>query len=106
MINGTCPFISTRHHASSSTLTFSPSLSYLLRIIHANFDRPTRPSTHSGIIVEKLLEYMTFKSHYENLSAKEEVPVTDFLERIPPELVLELYVLRPFLFFLVLMLSY
>ncbi|KAF9531420.1 BTB/POZ protein [Crepidotus variabilis] len=43
-----------------------------------------------GIIVEKLVEYMSFKSHYENVGPKEEIPVRDFLERIPPEIVLEL----------------
>ena len=44
-----------------------------------------------GIIVEKLVEYMSFKSHYESVGPKEDIPVRDFLERIPPEIVLELY---------------
>ncbi|KDR76246.1 hypothetical protein GALMADRAFT_468378 [Galerina marginata CBS 339.88] len=43
-----------------------------------------------GIIVEKLVEYMCFKNHYESVNTKEEIPVQEFLERIPPELVLEL----------------
>ncbi|KAK0490332.1 hypothetical protein IW261DRAFT_7291 [Armillaria novae-zelandiae] len=44
----------------------------------------------SGLIVQKLLEYMCFKAHYEKVGTKEEVPVNEFLERIPPEIVLEL----------------
>lgn len=44
----------------------------------------------SGLIVQKLLEYMCFKAHYEKVGPKEEVPVNEFLERIPPEIVLEL----------------
>jgi len=44
----------------------------------------------SGIIVEKLVEYMSFKTYYENANTKDEVPVNEFLERIPPEIVLEL----------------
>ncbi|KAF8910675.1 BTB/POZ protein [Gymnopilus junonius] len=43
-----------------------------------------------GIILEKLVEYMSFKSHYESINTKEEIPVQEFMERIPPELVLEL----------------
>ncbi|KAF5309921.1 hypothetical protein D9619_010604 [Psilocybe cf. subviscida] len=43
-----------------------------------------------GIIVEKLVEYMAFKSHYENPSTREDPPVKEFMERIPPEIVLEL----------------
>ncbi|KAF8965424.1 BTB/POZ protein [Flammula alnicola] len=43
-----------------------------------------------GIIVEKLVEYMSFKTHYESVGTKEEVPVKEFMERIPPEIVLEL----------------
>ncbi|KAK0455750.1 uncharacterized protein EV420DRAFT_1552995 [Desarmillaria tabescens] len=36
------------------------------------------------------LIYMCFKAHYEKVGPKEEVPVNEFLERIPPEIVLEL----------------
>jgi len=43
-----------------------------------------------GIIVEKLVEYMSFKTYYENANTKDEVPVNEFMERIPPEIVLEL----------------
>ncbi|TFK70274.1 POZ domain-containing protein [Pluteus cervinus] len=43
-----------------------------------------------GIIVEKLLEYMAFRAHYESVGPKEEIPVHEFMERIPPEIVLEL----------------
>ncbi|SJL01165.1 uncharacterized protein ARMOST_04483 [Armillaria ostoyae] len=45
---------------------------------------------YRGLIVQKLLEYMCFKAHYEKVGPKEEVPVNEFLERIPPEIVLEL----------------
>ncbi|KAF8664229.1 hypothetical protein AX16_000791 [Volvariella volvacea WC 439] len=44
----------------------------------------------SGIIVEKLVQYMLFKSYYEGVAPREEVPVNEFMERIPPEIVLEL----------------
>jgi transcription elongation factor B subunit 1 len=40
--------------------------------------------------VEKLVEYMSFKSYYEQINTKGEVPVNEFMERIPPEIVLEL----------------
>jgi len=40
--------------------------------------------------VEKLIEYMSFKTHYDSVGSKEEIPVNDFMERIPPEIVLEL----------------
>ncbi|KAL1676689.1 hypothetical protein EV122DRAFT_291713 [Schizophyllum commune] len=43
-----------------------------------------------AVIVEKLIEYMSFKAHYMTRSGKEEIPVNEFLERIPPEIVLEL----------------
>ncbi len=44
-----------------------------------------------GLIVQKLIEYMCFKAHYQH-SKKEEVPIHEFIERIPPEIVLELCV--------------
>ncbi|KAJ7023072.1 BTB/POZ protein [Mycena alexandri] len=50
----------------------------------------TCPVQQRGVIVEKLLEYMSFKSYYEGAGAKEEVPVQEFMDRVPPELVLEL----------------
>lgn len=42
------------------------------------------------VIVEKLCEYMTFKAHYEKVGPKEEIPVQEFMERIQPEIALEL----------------
>jgi transcription elongation factor B subunit 1 len=42
------------------------------------------------IIVEKMCEYMTFKAHYEKAGPKEEIPVQEFMDRIPPEIALEL----------------
>jgi hypothetical protein len=44
--------------------------------------------------VEKLLEYMSFRAHYETVGPKEEIPVHEFMERIAPEIVLELLVPR------------
>ncbi|KJA22480.1 hypothetical protein HYPSUDRAFT_40857 [Hypholoma sublateritium FD-334 SS-4] len=46
--------------------------------------------TERGIIVEKLVEYMSFKTYYETVNTKDDVPVKEFMERIPPEIVLEL----------------
>lgn len=43
--------------------------------------------------MQKMLEYMSFKAYYENVGPKEEVPIQEFMERIPPEIVLELCVL-------------
>lgn len=40
--------------------------------------------------MEKLIEYMCFKIHYEKVGPKGEVPVKEMLERIPPEIALEL----------------
>ena len=48
------------------------------------------PTTSSGALVEKALEYMAFKKTYENLGPKEELPINEFMERIPPEVALEL----------------
>ncbi|KAJ6551755.1 BTB/POZ protein [Mycena capillaripes] len=50
----------------------------------------TCPVQQRGVIVEKLLEYMSFKSYYENVGPKDEVPIHEFMDRIPPEIVLEL----------------
>ena len=41
-----------------------------------------------AIVVERLCEYMQYKSTYETVAPKEDMP--DFTERIPPEIVLEL----------------
>ncbi|KAG6376589.1 hypothetical protein JVT61DRAFT_1570 [Boletus reticuloceps] len=47
----------------------------------------------SAPVVEKVCEYMSFKAHYEGPGSKEDVPINEFTERIPPEIALELYVL-------------
>ena len=44
--------------------------------------------SHSAIIVEKLSEYLTYKSMAEDLKKSEEMP--DFQERVYPEISLEL----------------
>jgi len=59
---------------------------------------PTRPvfsinqsfAFFRAIIAEKLVEYMSFKSHYETVGPKEDIPLLEFIERIPREVVLEL----------------
>ncbi len=33
---------------------------------------------------------MSFKTYYETVNTKDDVPVKEFMERIPPEIVLEL----------------
>jgi hypothetical protein len=43
-------------------------------------------------VVERLCEYMVFRSSYENAGPKEDIPVQDLIERIPPEVALELLV--------------
>ncbi|KIJ95832.1 hypothetical protein K443DRAFT_682708, partial [Laccaria amethystina LaAM-08-1] len=45
-----------------------------------------------GIITEKLVEYMCFKTHYESAATKEDIPANEFMERVPPEIILELFV--------------
>ena len=42
----------------------------------------------SGIIVEKLSEYLIYKSTYEKAKKNEDIP--DFQERVTPEISLEL----------------
>jgi hypothetical protein len=44
------------------------------------------------MIVEKIVEYMCYKTRYEKVPVglKEEILVNEFLERIPPEVALEL----------------
>ncbi|THH29319.1 hypothetical protein EUX98_g4860 [Antrodiella citrinella] len=41
-----------------------------------------------GVIVEKLCEYLTYKTLYEKAPPKEDIP--DFMERLAPEIALEL----------------
>ncbi|KAH8827625.1 BTB/POZ protein [Flagelloscypha sp. PMI_526] len=50
----------------------------------------TCPCTERSLIVEKLLEYMSFKTHYEGVGLKESVPLDDMMSRLHPEIVLEL----------------
>ncbi|KAF8904956.1 BTB/POZ protein [Mucidula mucida] len=56
----------------------------------------TYTATDRGLIVQKLIEYMCFKAHYQH-SKKEEVPIHEFIERIPPEIVLELLLAADYL---------
>ncbi|KAH8096868.1 POZ domain-containing protein [Cristinia sonorae] len=48
----------------------------------------TCPMSERGVIVEKICEYLTYKALYEKAPPKEEIP--DFLERLAPEISLEL----------------
>jgi transcription elongation factor B subunit 1 len=41
-------------------------------------------------VAEKVVEYLTFKDAYKSAGPKDDIP--DFMERLPPELALELYV--------------
>ncbi|KIJ63985.1 hypothetical protein HYDPIDRAFT_91264 [Hydnomerulius pinastri MD-312] len=50
----------------------------------------TCPISERAAVVEKVCEYMSFKAHYEGVGSKEEVPINEFTERIPPEVALEL----------------
>jgi len=49
-------------------------------------------TTLRGAVVEKVCEYMAFKTYYDNVGPNVEIPVNEFMERIPPEVALELYV--------------
>ena len=44
-------------------------------------------------MTEKFVEYLAYKATYENAPPNEDIP--DFLERIDPEIALELYVQLP-----------
>lgn len=50
----------------------------------------TCSSGQRAIIAEKLVEYMSFKSHYETVGPREDIPLHELMERIPREIVLEL----------------
>ncbi|KAI0746375.1 POZ domain-containing protein [Daedaleopsis nitida] len=50
----------------------------------------TCPMNERAVIVEKLSEYLTYKSLYESAKKNEEIP--DFQERVYPEISLELLV--------------
>jgi len=57
----------------------------------------TCPISERAPVVERVCEYMCFKAHYEGLGAKEEVPLNEFTERIPPEVALELLLAADYL---------
>ncbi|KAF8343060.1 uncharacterized protein EI90DRAFT_2988334 [Cantharellus anzutake] len=50
---------------------------------------------HRGIVVEKVVEYLSFRAQSQNAAENEEIP--DFLERIPPEIALELLMAADYL---------
>ncbi|ETW75315.1 hypothetical protein HETIRDRAFT_244312, partial [Heterobasidion irregulare TC 32-1] len=59
----------------------------------ANFSEAERQTCHlqeRGIVVEKVVEYLLYKTTYENTPAKVDIP--DFFERIQPEIALEVCV--------------
>ena len=49
-----------------------------------------RREFYRGAVVEKVCEYMAFKTYYDGVGSKEEIPVNEFMERIPPEFALEM----------------
>jgi len=50
-----------------------------------------------AVVLEKVCEYMAFKTYYDNAGANTEVPVHEFLERIQPEVALELLLAADYL---------
>ncbi|KIM86604.1 hypothetical protein PILCRDRAFT_64768, partial [Piloderma croceum F 1598] len=52
----------------------------------------TCPINERASVVEKVCEYMAFKTYYDSAGPNVEIPVNEFIERIPPEVALELYV--------------
>ena len=46
-----------------------------------------RQRTH---LIVQLLEYLSFRPYYETIEKKEDVLVHEFMEHIPPEIVLKL----------------
>ncbi|KAG6334526.1 hypothetical protein ID866_4560 [Astraeus odoratus] len=57
----------------------------------------TCPISERAVLVEKVCEYMTFKAQYENAGPKEEIPLHEFTERLPPEVALELLLAADYL---------
>ena len=55
------------------------------------------PINERAAVVEKVCEYMSFKAHHESAPAREEIPVNEFTERIPPEIALELLLAADYL---------
>ena len=47
-------------------------------------------SWHSRGLTVQLLEYLSFRPYYETIGKKEDIPVHEFMEHIPPEIVLKL----------------
>ncbi|KXN80623.1 Elongin-C, partial [Leucoagaricus sp. SymC.cos] len=57
---------------------------------YAEATTKTCPSGQRAIIAEKLVEYMNFKTYYETVWPKEDIPIQELMERFPREIVLEL----------------
>jgi len=57
----------------------------------------TCPITERGAVVEKVCEYMAFKAYYMSAAPNTEIPVNEFMERIPPEVALELLLAADYL---------
>jgi len=57
----------------------------------------TCPIKERGAVLEKVCEYMAFKAYYESAGANTEIPVNEFMERIPPEVALELLLAADYL---------
>ncbi|KAH7922001.1 POZ domain-containing protein [Leucogyrophana mollusca] len=57
----------------------------------------TCPINERAAVVEKVCEYMAFKAYHEGAGPKEEIPVNEFTERIPPEVALELLLAADYL---------
>ncbi|KAJ3994748.1 hypothetical protein F5050DRAFT_1574999, partial [Lentinula boryana] len=56
----------------------------------AEAETKTYRSQERGIVVQKMIEYMSFKAHYSTVGPQEEIPVNDIAERLPLEILLEL----------------
>ncbi|KIK64034.1 hypothetical protein GYMLUDRAFT_161848, partial [Collybiopsis luxurians FD-317 M1] len=56
----------------------------------AEAETKTYRSQERAIIVQKMIEYMAFKAYYSNVGPKEEIPLNELMERLPPEIALEL----------------
>lgn len=57
----------------------------------------TCPIDERGAVVEKVCEYMAFKQYYSTAAPNVEIPVNEFMERIPPEVALELLLAADYL---------
>jgi len=68
---------------------------YIPFLLHSSYHREKLQKLKAlldsrGVIVERLVEYMSFKTYYETTNTKDEVPLHEFTERVPPEIILEL----------------